>query len=145
MCSSDLPTDVTSIDYLIVGGGGAAGTSYGGGGGAGGYRTGTSLSVTPGSTITVTVGAGGAGNAPSPLGQFGGDGSNTGIFSASPFPSIWSNGGGGGAWSGSRTGTSGGSGGGGGGTGSPAVAGQTFPGGAGTPGQGNSEIGRAHV
>src|SRR3989344_5756504 len=46
-----VPNDVTSVDYLVVGGGG--------GGGAGGFRTGT-LSVTPGASLTVTVGAGGA-------------------------------------------------------------------------------------
>jgi hypothetical protein len=33
----------------------------GGGGGAGGYVTGTGFSVTPGASITMTVGAGGVG------------------------------------------------------------------------------------
>ena len=61
-----VPTGVTSVDYLVVGGGGSGGSSvntsvYGGagGGGAGGFRTGA-LSVTPGASLTVTVGAGGA-------------------------------------------------------------------------------------
>ena len=75
-----VPTDVTTVDYLVVAGGGAAGTSYGGGGGAGGYQSGSSLSVTAGATYKISIGAGGTGNAPSPLGQFGGDGSNSGLF-----------------------------------------------------------------
>jgi hypothetical protein len=50
---------VTQVDYLIVGGGGGGGSTYGGGG-AGGFRTGTGLSVTAGTTYTITVGAGGA-------------------------------------------------------------------------------------
>ena len=59
------PTGVTSVDYLVVAGGGGGardqnGGTSGGGGGAGGFRTGTGLSVTPGTTYTVTVGAGGA-------------------------------------------------------------------------------------
>jgi len=55
------PTKVTSVSYLVVAGGGGGGGSNGGGGGAGGYRTGTNLAVTPGTSYTVTVGAGGAG------------------------------------------------------------------------------------
>ena len=51
-----VPTGVSSVDYLIVGGGGAGGY-YLGGGGAGGFveRTGQ----TAGSSIQITVGAGG--------------------------------------------------------------------------------------
>jgi hypothetical protein len=51
---------VTTIEYLVVAGGGAGGIS-GGGGGAGGVLTATGYSVTSGSSITITVGAGGAG------------------------------------------------------------------------------------
>ena len=56
-----VPAGVTSVEYLVVAGGGSGGSSYGtaGGGGAGGVRTGT-LSVIPGSSHTITVGAGGA-------------------------------------------------------------------------------------
>jgi hypothetical protein len=53
------PTGVTEVEYLVVAGGG--GGSDGGGGGAGGFRTGTGLAVTGGTTYTITVGAGGAG------------------------------------------------------------------------------------
>ena len=55
------PSGTTSIDYLLVAGGGGGGTSNGGGGGAGGFRTGSSVTVTPGQTYTITVGGGGAG------------------------------------------------------------------------------------
>jgi hypothetical protein len=52
------------VEYLVIagGGGGAGGTAGAGGGGAGGYRTGTGLSLTSGTTYAVTVGAGGTGN-----------------------------------------------------------------------------------
>ena len=101
-----------TIDYLIVGGGASGGMGRGGGGGAGGFRVGSGLSIVPGSTYTITVGAGGAGISPSggAIGKpgtsssFTGDGIN-----------ISSNGGGhGGCWPNARGGT-GGSGGGGGG------------------------------
>ena len=105
------PTGVSSVNYLVVAGGGGA---YIGGGGAGGYRTGT-LSVTPGNTYTVTVGAGGGSAAN------GGD---------SVFSSITSLGGGGGAVGGAAS--TGGSGGGGSysnGTGAAGTAGQGNAGG----------------
>ena len=66
-----------AVDYLVIagagGGGGPSGGNYGGGGGAGGYRTsvGTSggggsaesaLTLSFGTTYTITVGAGGATN-----------------------------------------------------------------------------------
>jgi len=54
---SSLPQTTPTVDFLVVGGGGGGGI---GGGGAGGYRTGTGLSVTVGTTYTVTVGNGGA-------------------------------------------------------------------------------------
>jgi len=54
---------VTTVEYLVVagGGGGAYGGNPGGGGGAGGLLTATGYAVTIGSTITITVGAGGPG------------------------------------------------------------------------------------
>lgn len=66
-----VPTGVTSIDYVVVAGGGSGGMTYrttptsggGGGGGAGGFRTGGNLPVTPGETLTLTVGAGGSSGA----------------------------------------------------------------------------------
>ena len=54
------PTGVTQVEYLVVAGGGGGGMA-GGGGGAGGLLTATGLSVTPGTSYTVTVGAGGTG------------------------------------------------------------------------------------
>lgn len=104
-----VPAGVNAVEYLVVAGGGGGAIA---GGGAGGMRTGT-LAVTPGSSLTVTVGAGGAARA---------NGSN------SVFGSITSIGGGAGSDSG--TGNTGGSGGGGGYT--------SGSGGAGTSGQGNN-------
>jgi hypothetical protein len=55
------PSAPPTVEYLVVagGGGGGAVAGEGGGGGAGGYLTATGYSVTSGSPITVTVGAGG--------------------------------------------------------------------------------------
>ncbi len=59
------PTGVASAQVLVVAGGGGGGGSAGdgwnaGGGGAGGLTSNTNYSVTPGTPVTVTVGAGGA-------------------------------------------------------------------------------------
>ncbi|QPA60704.1 glycine-rich domain-containing protein [Lysinibacillus sphaericus] len=68
--SFTVPTGVTRITYRMwgAGGGGGGSSAYrgytpGGGGGAGAYVSGF-LNVVPGNTITVTVGAGGAGGLP---------------------------------------------------------------------------------
>lgn len=116
-----VPIRVNSVEYLVVAGGGAGGLNVGGGGGAGGYRTGF-LSVTPGSGLSVSVGAGGVGT--------GSPGS------ASTFSTITSAGGGyGGSWT-PYNGGSGGSGGGGfGSSSSPGGAGNTP---ATSPSQGNN-------
>jgi hypothetical protein len=95
-------TPSTSVSYLVVAGGGGGGqtqTEGGGGGGAGGFRTGSALSLTGGSSYTVTVGAGGAKGTWSPNNN-GANGSDS-IFST-----ITSSGGG-------KQATAGGSGGGG--------------------------------
>ena len=97
------PTGVTAVSVLVVGGGGGGGSWYAGGGGAGGLvyygsespRAGTSYSVTPGNSYTVTVGAGGSGRPATVAGanavdSFGSKGSN------SSFDSIVAFGGGGG-------------------------------------------------
>lgn len=58
--SWEVPSGVTEIQYLVVGGGGRGGTNQGnvsGGGGGGQVLTGTK-SVTPGSTITIKIGSG---------------------------------------------------------------------------------------
>ena len=89
-----------TVNYLVVAGGGGGGSGGGAGGGAGGYRTsaGTSgggasaenaLTLTVGTSYTVTVGGGGSGGA-APVYNTGNNGSN------SVFGSIISNGGGGG-------------------------------------------------
>jgi len=55
-----VPTGVTSVDALVVAGGGQ-GKHFGGGGGAGGLVFMPGYPVTPGGTVTVTVGCGGLG------------------------------------------------------------------------------------
>jgi len=78
------PLNVTSVDYLVVGGGGGAGNGYdnagGGGGGAGMVLEGR-LAVTPGTSYTVTVGAGGAGGADARTNNPGTAG-NSSVFSS---------------------------------------------------------------
>jgi len=68
-----VPSGVSSVDVLVVAGGGGGGYE-GGGGGAGGLIYRPAFPVTPGGTVTVTIGDGGAGS-PGPAGQ-GGLGSN---------------------------------------------------------------------
>ena len=119
-----VPPGVTSVDYLVVAGGGGGGHTIGGGGGGGGFKTGT-LSVNPGDSIVVTVGAGGAAGTGAGNGSDGGD---------SVFGSITATGGGGGGSDSSQAGRAGGSGGGGGNSGSSGGTG-----GAASPsGQGNA-------
>jgi len=94
--------------WLVVAGGGGGNTA---GGGAGGYRAGTSLSLTGGNTYTATVGAGGAGGYTTRQ-----DGNNS-ILSGTGITTITSTGGGYGGYedsstSGGPNGSAGGSGGG---------------------------------
>jgi hypothetical protein len=122
------PTDVTSVEVLVVAGGGAGG--YEGGGGAGGLIYNNSYSVTPGLTYTVTVGAGGVGTTETGPPATAASGSN------SVFGSLTAIGGGGsGNYSATRTGATGGSGGGAASGGSSSrsgfIAGQGFSGGLG--------------
>lgn len=56
----NIPVGVTSIQALVVGGGGGGGYDGGGGGGGGGLYQSSNLSVTPETTYSVQVGAGGA-------------------------------------------------------------------------------------
>ena len=58
----NVPSGVSSVQVLVVGGGGGAGSSIGGGGGAGGLVYHPNYPVTPGGTVSVTVGEGGAGD-----------------------------------------------------------------------------------
>jgi len=117
-----VPSNVTSINYLVVAGGGGGGNRAGGGGGAGGLIQGT-MAVTPGQTFAYSVGAGGAGGAAS-----SGTNNNGTNGSNSTFGSLTAVGGGAGATPGD--GIAGGSGGGAGHGGGP--------GGAGTLGQGST-------
>ena len=52
---------VQTVEYLVVAGGGGGGYWGGGGGGAGGLLQATGYSITIGTPITVTIGAGGSG------------------------------------------------------------------------------------
>jgi hypothetical protein len=115
-----------SVEYLVVAGGGGGGWDYGGGGGAGGLLQGSALSVSPGTSYTITIGAGGAGGINSSGSKAGTNGSNSSGLSNT---AIGGGGGMGGAGS-AETAKSGGSGGGG---------GWALPtGGSGTVGQGNT-------
>ena len=121
-----IPTGITSITYLVVGGGGSGSrgfcsVTYGSGGGGGAVRTG---SLTVSGTVSVTVGAGGTRHTdgcPNTVGNSG---------NASVLASITANGGGGGG-----TGTTGATSGNGniGGT-SPGGCGQCYAGGGGGAG-----------
>jgi len=125
-----VPAGTTVVDVLVVGGGGGAGHDYGGGGGAGGLIFMPEYPVTPGGTVTVTVGCGGIGGNINPglrcsAGLEGQD-SAFGTLTAK-------GGGGGGGGNTNRSGYSGGSGGGGSGHGTPGqVGGPVAPGGCAT-------------
>lgn len=86
--SFTVPTTISSAAVLVVaGGGGGGGGAWGGGGGAGGVVTSTSYPLTPGSTMNVYVGAGGAGGAASldPSLNRAANGANSWINSSSTF------------------------------------------------------------
>jgi hypothetical protein len=65
--------NLTAVEVLVVAGGGGGGMDMGGGGGGGGVIYSSSVSVTPGSAVSVTVGAGGYG-APGGSGGYRTDG-----------------------------------------------------------------------
>jgi hypothetical protein len=64
-CNWDVPSGVSTVDYLIVGGGGGGGPTQSGfsegagGGGAGGFLAGSDREITGGSSQSITVGSGG--------------------------------------------------------------------------------------
>jgi hypothetical protein len=125
-----VPSGITSADVLVVagggGGGGHGGNGYkGGGAGAGGLIFMPEYPVTPGGTITVTVGDGGSGGSNNPTGQGSqtiGNPGNDSVFGSPGDPGLGQGGvltaqgggaGGGGSCNGQATGGSqGGSGGG---------------------------------
>jgi hypothetical protein len=122
------PTGVTQVEVLVVAGGGGGGARHSGGGGAGGLIYNSAFPVVPGTSYTVTVGAGGIG------------GTETAGFGVSPATTSGSNSifgsltaiGGGAGGSNSNIGSTGGSGGGAGDASSGIVLGSF-----GTVGQGN--------
>jgi len=87
--SFTVPTDLTSIDYVVIGAGGARANALNAAGGGGGATRGT-LAVTPGQTLHVSAGEGGdVGNGYAffgggffASGSHGGGGGNAGIFAA---------------------------------------------------------------
>ena len=118
-----VPSGVTATDLLVVAGGGGGGSQgqtynsgpYGeGGGGAGGLVFFPSYPITPGGTVTVTVGSGGCAQTSS---SQNGDTGDDSVFGASPSPGtpqVLTAKGGGGGGKHDTNGLPGGSGGGGG-------------------------------
>jgi len=103
--------NLTAVEVLVVAGGGGGGAGTAGGGGGGGLIYNNNFAVTPGSALTVTVGAGGSGKVYSVSNSAGDNGGN------SVFGSLTAIGGGGGGNRDSgEVGKNGGSGGGGGGS-----------------------------
>jgi len=138
--TNETPQFDGTTSFLVVAGGGSGGYDQGGAGGAGGYRSSynseasggggsaeSALTLTQGTTYTITVGAGGAAVTSTPA--IGLNGVNSSI-SGSDITDITSVGGGGGGQGSPNAGLAGGSGGGGSG------GGAGNPGGAGTANQG---------
>ena len=125
ICDWVVPNNVFSLDYLLVAGGGGGGSGGGGGGGVvSSFQTtnvnnttnsaSTPLSVTPGETISVTIGRGGTGGAggSARASNTGPDGRSTGLRATSGSNSIFGSVealGGGAGGSASLAGTAGGS------------------------------------
>jgi hypothetical protein len=128
------PPAGTSMWYLAVGGGAAGGSRIGAGGGAGGLLIGN-VSISAGTTYTITVGAGGAAVTSIP-GVVGNDGGNTTI-TGSGFSTITAIGGGGGGAYIGTSGTAGRNGASGGGGSYSGNGGVNTPG-SGTSGQGST-------
>jgi hypothetical protein len=91
--SFTVPTGVTKCKVTVTGGGGGGGGGAGGGAGFGGGAGGTAIELvtglTPGNSVTITIGAGGA------RGNQGSDGSAGGTSSFGSFCSATGGGGGG--------------------------------------------------
>lgn len=110
------PTNVSAIDYLVVAGGGSGGARHGGGGGAGGLLKATSVSISNVTSLSITVGTGGAAVTPpgNPFYAAGLPGNNSSLSKSAgtgTFSSVTAIGGGGGEAGGAGA-QSGGSGGG---------------------------------
>jgi len=129
---TQLAAPTYTVEYLVVAGGGSGGSSYNGAAGAGGAggALDITLTVTPGTNYTVTVGGGGAAvNTGNTSGHYNGNPGSNSVFGSNTAT--------GGGYGGNRgaAGGSGGSGGGGGVTGVPV---NPQSGGSGTSGQGNA-------
>jgi len=59
-CTWTVPSDASTIDYLLIGGGGSGGTRHGAGGGAGGLLKGTNISLTGITALDIKIASGGA-------------------------------------------------------------------------------------
>lgn len=84
-----VPSNCSAVEVFLVAGGGGGGAkrwtggyAYGGGGGGGVVFQNRRLSVTPGTTYTVTIGAGGAGSTSDANGSDGGDSSFGSLLTA---------------------------------------------------------------
>ena len=76
-----VPASVTTARILLIAGGGGGGDDNGGGGGGGGFVTDSSVSLSPGTLMTVVVGNGGAGSANvAATGSNGGNSSFAGLI-----------------------------------------------------------------
>ena len=137
------PSNVSSIDYLVVAGGGSGGARHGAGGGAGGLLKSTNVSISNLASLSITVGTGGAAVVPSggAIYATGNRGNNSSLSKNSgsgSFSTVTAIGGGGGEAGGAGA-QSGGSGGGSQyGTAGTATAGQGNAGGTGGTGSINS-------
>ena len=102
-----VPTGTSAVDVLVIAGGGGAGPRHSGGGGAGGLIYRPAFPVTPGGSVSYSVGGGGGG---SPVSE----GTNAQNGQDSTFGTLTAKGGGGASFTDQQQGNSGGSGGGGG-------------------------------
>lgn len=93
--SFSVPSGITAVEVLVIAGGGGGGSTNGGGGGAGGLVYAPSYPVTPGGSISYTVGGGGGG-ADARSGAAPDDQSRGGTGTNSTFGQLTANGGGGG-------------------------------------------------
>ena len=123
-CDWTVPDGVTRVDALVVGAGGGGGSWVGGGGGGGGVRFVDDSTIAAGSTLSITVGAGGKGSINTNANTGNRTDATTGASSA--FGSLTVDGGGHGAsYNGQSPGTGANGGGGGSGAGGVGSSGRT--------------------
>ena len=115
-----IPTGVTSLKVYVVGAGGGSGgcikqtsecySAAGGGGGSGGYALQFLSGLTPGNTLSVTIGSGGTAG-PSTSGSGGTGGASSVASGTQSISTITANGGGGGSLGNNNSSGTGGAGG----------------------------------